>query len=220
VAGLAERHLPGSSLGETFTRILFDQFTRLRDGDRYWYQHSLPANLVREVRGTSLAEVVRRNTRLTNLQPDIFFFRASIGGTVFADANGDGRRQPREIGLAGTTVALVDAAGGTVATTSSDARGNYVFKRLALGSFRVIATPPGGGAPPGRPSRSRGASRSATATWPSRRRRRRRLRRFSCRRQSRRPSQPPIQPRGQLRIRWHSRQTSPLPIPPLLRHVA
>ena len=36
VAGLAEKHLPGSSLGETFTRIIVDQFARLRDGDRYW----------------------------------------------------------------------------------------------------------------------------------------------------------------------------------------
>jgi hypothetical protein len=35
VGGLAETHLPGSSLGATFTRIIVDQFTRLRDGDRF-----------------------------------------------------------------------------------------------------------------------------------------------------------------------------------------
>ena len=145
VAGLAEKHLPGSSLGETFTRIIVDQFARLRDGDRYWYQNSLPADLVREIKSTSLADIVRRNTTLTNLQPDVFFFRASIGGAVFADANRDGRRQQPESGLAGAAVTLVTAAGATVATTTSDARGNYVFKGVDLGRYSVVVTPAGGG---------------------------------------------------------------------------
>jgi len=153
VGGLAERHLPGSSLGETFTRILVDQFTRLRDGDRYWYQNALPADMVRKVQQTSLVDIVRRNTGLTNLQPDVFFFRTSIGGTVFADGNRDGRRQAAEPGLAGATVSLVDAAGTTVATTRSDAAGGYVFRRLDLGSFRVVVAPPAGVAGPGTTSR-------------------------------------------------------------------
>jgi peroxidase len=145
VAGLAEKHLPGSSLGETFTRILVDQFSRLRDGDRYWYQNSLPADAVREIQKTTLADIVRRNTQLTNLQGDVFFFRASIGGNVFADLNRDGRRQSQETGLSGTTITLVTAAGATIATTTTDARGNYVFKGLDLGSYKVVVTPRGGG---------------------------------------------------------------------------
>jgi peroxidase len=144
VAGLAERHLPGSSLGATFTRILVDQFSRLRDGDRYWYQNSLPANVVREVQRTSLVDIIRRNTQLTNLQPDVFFFRTSIGGTVFADGNRDGVRQSKEGGVAGATVTLVTAAGATVASTRSDARGDYSFRGIDLGSFRVVVTPPAG----------------------------------------------------------------------------
>jgi len=144
VAGLAERHLPGSSLGETFTRILVDQFTRLRDGDRYWFQNVLPAAVARDVQGTSLADIVRRNTGLTNLQADVFFFKASIGGTVFADLNRDGQRQAAESGLAGASVALVNAAGATVATTTTDARGTYVFQGLDLGTYRVVVTRPGG----------------------------------------------------------------------------
>ena len=144
VAGLAERHLPGSSLGETFTRILVDQFTRLRDGDRYWFQNVLPATVAREVRATSLADIVRRNTGLTNLQADVFFFKASIGGTVFADLNRDGRRQAAESGLAGASVTLVNAAGAAVATTTTDACGTYVFQGLDLGAYRVVVTRPGG----------------------------------------------------------------------------
>jgi len=145
VAGLAEKHLPGSSLGETFTRIIVEQFSRLRDGDRYWYQNALPADTVREIQKTTLADVVRRNTQLTNLQADVFFFRASIGGDVFADRNRDGRRQSQETALGGTIVMLVNAAGGTIATTRTDARGHYVFTGLDLGSYKVVVLPPGGG---------------------------------------------------------------------------
>lgn len=32
--GLAEKHAPGASVGPLFRRIIADQFTRLRDGDR------------------------------------------------------------------------------------------------------------------------------------------------------------------------------------------
>lgn len=144
VGGLAERHLPGSSLGETFTRIVVDQFTRLRDGDRWWYQNRgvLPADVARDVQATSLADIIRRNTGLVNLQPDVFFFRVSVGGSVFADLNRDGRRQAPEAGIAGVAVTLVNAAGITVAATTTDARGRYVFEHLDTGTYRAVVTRP------------------------------------------------------------------------------
>ncbi|MCB9111448.1 MAG: peroxidase [Anaerolineales bacterium] len=84
IGGLAEDHLPGSSVGETFTAILVDQFSRLRDGDRFWYQSSLPSDLVREINSTSLADIIRRNTKLTKLQANVFFFNDS---TVMIDSS-------------------------------------------------------------------------------------------------------------------------------------
>ena len=144
VGGLAETHQPGSSLGATFTRILVDQFTRLRDGDRFWYQNSLPGDLVRTVQGTTLADVIRRNSSVTNIQPEVFFFRASITGSVFGDGNRDGRRQRLEPGLASVAVSLVDASGTAVATAQTNARGEYAFRRLDIGSYRVVVTPAGG----------------------------------------------------------------------------
>ncbi|MEI6636669.1 MAG: peroxidase family protein, partial [Planctomycetota bacterium] len=144
IGGLAETHQPGSSLGATFTRILVDQFTRLRDGDRFWYQNSLPGDLVRTVQGTTLADVIRRNSSVTNIQPEVFFFRASITGSVFGDGNRDGRRQSPEPGLASVAVSLVDASGTAVATAQTNARGEYAFRRLDIGSYRVVVTPAGG----------------------------------------------------------------------------
>ena len=84
IGGLAEDHLPNSSVGTTFTAILVDQFTRLRDGDRFWYENSLSDNLVRDIRNTSLADIIRRNTGLTKLQEDVFFYNEST--TVIVDA--------------------------------------------------------------------------------------------------------------------------------------
>jgi len=145
VAGLAERHLPGSSLGETFTRIIVDQFTRLKSGDRYWYQNVLPRHLAREVGRTTLADVIRRNTGLRNLQADMFVFDARIGGTVFGDTNRDGRLQRQERPLAGVVLTLLDAVGRTVGQTTSDARGRYEFTGLEVGRYRVHVSQPAGG---------------------------------------------------------------------------
>ncbi|MFM7034858.1 MAG: peroxidase family protein [Planctomycetia bacterium] len=146
VGGLAEKHLPGSSVGPTFTKIIVDQFMRLRDGDRYWYQNVLPDAAVRTIQATTLADVIRRNTSVRNLQPDVFLFRTSVGGVVFGDRNGDGVRQSSESGLAAAVVTLVDATGATVARTRTDGRGAFSFDRLNLGSYRVVVTPAGGGA--------------------------------------------------------------------------
>ncbi len=75
VGGLAEKHAPGSSVGPLFQRIMVDQFTRLRDGDRHWYQSILRGDQLGEVDGTHLSDVIRRNTALTNLQSNVFVFR-------------------------------------------------------------------------------------------------------------------------------------------------
>jgi len=39
VGGLAEDHVPGSSVGKLLQTVLVDQFERIRDGDRFWYQN-------------------------------------------------------------------------------------------------------------------------------------------------------------------------------------
>jgi peroxidase len=144
VAGLAEQHLPGSSLGETFTRIIVEQFTRLRDGDRYWYQRILPRSLARSVERTTLADIVKRNTGLGNLQDDVFFFQTTLSGTVFSDRNGDGRRQRSDAALGQAAVSLMTTDGTLVATTQTDAHGRYRFDGFDLGSYRIEVTAVGG----------------------------------------------------------------------------
>ena len=77
VGGLAEDHVPGSMIGETFRTIIAEQFRRLRDGDRYWFENDpyFLANpgLLQDVRATTLADVVRRNTAIGDELPENVF---------------------------------------------------------------------------------------------------------------------------------------------------
>lgn len=142
VGGLAENHVPGGSVGPLFARIIADQFTRLRDGDRFWYQRDLPRDLLRQVESTTLADVIRRNTVVSNLQANVFFFQASISGQVFGDLNQDGMQQRSEAGLANIAVQLLDQAGNVVATTRTTSDGRYTFEHLDLGQYKVRVVAP------------------------------------------------------------------------------
>ena len=77
VGGLAEDHVPGANLGATFHAIITDQFTRLRDGDRFWYQNIFSGEVLQQIESTTLADVIRRNTDANNLQENVFYLPAS-----------------------------------------------------------------------------------------------------------------------------------------------
>lgn len=154
VGALAEDHVPGGSVGPTVRAILADQFGRLRAGDRFWYERNFAGQDLQDLRNTTLTDILRRNTALTNLQQDSFFFKADIHGIVFADANRNGRRDGREGPLSGRQVALVDAAGAIIARAVSDSRGMYRFdvaSGLRTGQSRVVALAPDGSVPSLRP---------------------------------------------------------------------
>lgn len=73
VGGLAEDHVRGALVGETIRAILKDQFERLRDGDRFWYEIYLPKDLLKEVRKQKLATIIRRNTAIDReIQNNVF----------------------------------------------------------------------------------------------------------------------------------------------------
>jgi hypothetical protein len=73
------------------------------------------------------AGTVKRNTELTKLQSNVFVFDSRIEGSVFSDLNRDARRDPREAGLVGWTVELVDSDNEVVSTQETNRTGNYRF---------------------------------------------------------------------------------------------
>ncbi len=73
VGGLAEDHYHQAMVGELFFSILKDQFERVRDGDRFWYQNSFSRNRITRLEKTTLADIIRRNTPVTHEIPDNVF---------------------------------------------------------------------------------------------------------------------------------------------------
>lgn len=76
IGGLAEDHRPGAMVGELVYVVLRDQFTRLRDGDRFWYQRALPPATVAALEARTLADIIRDNTDIgEELPADVFTAR-------------------------------------------------------------------------------------------------------------------------------------------------
>ncbi len=75
VGALAEDLLPGASVGALTATAYSVQFARLRDGDRFWYEHdpAFDASELDTLRTTRLADIVRRNSGVENVSNDLFF---------------------------------------------------------------------------------------------------------------------------------------------------
>lgn len=144
VGGLAEDHVKGGNVGETFARIIADQFTRLRDGDRFYYQNAFKGAELREIQNTKLSDILKNNTDLKNLQENVFFFQTSIEGRVFGDRNRDGNLGSSERTLGGRTVELLGSTGEVVMTTTSKPNGTFRFEGMPLGTYTVREVLPAG----------------------------------------------------------------------------
>lgn len=74
VGGLAEDvSKDGGQLGPTFRKILLRQFGELRKADRFWWENDLSPAEQEQVRGTTLANVIRANTGISDeIQDNVF----------------------------------------------------------------------------------------------------------------------------------------------------
>ncbi|MDJ0846218.1 peroxidase family protein [Crocosphaera sp.] len=74
IAGLGEKKINGGLLGETFSRILSDQFTRSRDGDRFFYLNDLDHLTVLDptLETVTLSQIIRRNSTIQTIQDNAF----------------------------------------------------------------------------------------------------------------------------------------------------
>jgi peroxidase len=151
--GVAEDHVSGSDVGPLFQSILVNQFTRLRDGDRFYFGNEHfnadEMNLLQQV--NTLTKVIEANTSVTNLQANAFIYTNSISGVVTAGGNlqpppGPGtpmRLQQPPAGIAGVLVTLLDSDGDVLATTTTNAKGQYSFNQsvgISTGEYTVSIT--------------------------------------------------------------------------------
>jgi hypothetical protein len=77
VGALAEDHVKGSSTGPLIRSVLVDQFTRLRDGDRFFYKNQFHGSELKAIDSTKLSDIIQRNTEISNIQDNVFIFHES-----------------------------------------------------------------------------------------------------------------------------------------------
>lgn len=75
---LAEDSVTPSGAGESIQAILVEQFERLRDADRFWYERSIEdggfftAEEIEEIEQTTYADIIKLNSEISNLAADVF----------------------------------------------------------------------------------------------------------------------------------------------------
>lgn len=75
VGMLCENPTEGSSVGQTIGTVITDQFRRLRDGDRFWFENDPDlASWKDTIANTKLMDVVRRNTEIGSELDETPFF--------------------------------------------------------------------------------------------------------------------------------------------------
>ncbi len=140
---LAEDHVRGASMGQLGKTIIADQFQRLRDGDRFWYQRQFSGKTLSDLEQTTLSGVIQRNTTTKNLQGNVFFMNAEVNGRIFMDLNGNGRQDRFEQGIAGVRVQLINDEGTVVDTTFTGRDGGYRFTSFnETGNYQVRIVAP------------------------------------------------------------------------------
>lgn len=76
---LAEDSVTPSGSGETIQAILVEQFERLRDADRFWYERNteeggfFTTEEIKEIEQTTYADIIKLNTEISNLAADVFY---------------------------------------------------------------------------------------------------------------------------------------------------
>jgi uncharacterized repeat protein (TIGR01451 family) len=92
---------------------------------------SYVANIVLNGDGTAGAMSGSSGNNFAKIVP------SSISGTVFLDQNNNGVQNGGDTGIANVAIELLNNAGAVVATTTTDASGNYSFTGLAPGNYAV-----------------------------------------------------------------------------------
>jgi peroxidase len=81
--GLAEDHVAGSVIGSTFGKIIGDQFTALRDGDRFYFENQkFDPHTLSQIKDTTLSDLILRDTDTTAIQSDAFVATERHSGTA------------------------------------------------------------------------------------------------------------------------------------------
>lgn len=104
VGAVAEDHVDGASVGEFVQTVLTDQFTRLRNGDRFWHESLLGEDELAVVQSTTLADIIERNTDIADLPENLFVSHA-------ADDHGNSADRATNLMIDGKRSGVIESLG-------------------------------------------------------------------------------------------------------------
>ncbi|CAJ0900786.1 1422_t:CDS:10 [Entrophospora sp. SA101] len=92
VGALAEDHLPGSNLGPLIRKSMIDQFTAIRDSDRFYYESpgsGWSLDEINQINNITWRDIITRNVPQFTLPTNIWFVQPSVtfGTTNIFDSN-------------------------------------------------------------------------------------------------------------------------------------
>ncbi len=130
---LAEDHISGGSIGRTLEQVLNEQFTRLRDGDYYYFENdpAFSGSDRTKIKDTELSKIIERNTSLDHLPRNVFKVRECNDNDGDGGHHGDGHHGGgRKTGSVNTTT--------TSSTTAIDAsKALTIFPNPNSGKFNL-----------------------------------------------------------------------------------
>lgn len=70
--GSCEKKKKYSMLGELFHKVIKEQFERIRNGDRLWYENRLTGKQICFINNTKLSDIIKRNTCIKHVPKNVF----------------------------------------------------------------------------------------------------------------------------------------------------
>jgi Ca2+-binding RTX toxin-like protein len=121
VGGLAEAHINGGMVGQTFWVVLHEQLDRLQEGDRLYYIDRVEnLDLYQVVEEQGFGAIIARNTGLTNLPENVF----ETSQLDTPPVTGDGDTPPIDDGDDGNDDGDGDSTGNDDDDDDDDTAGN------------------------------------------------------------------------------------------------
>lgn len=77
IGGTSEKRMPGAVVGPLFSCIIGEQFKRIKEGDRFWYENggqsgSFTPKQLHEIKRTSMARIICDNSAIGEIQLNAF----------------------------------------------------------------------------------------------------------------------------------------------------
>ena len=128
VGMLAEDHMPDALFGPTIMKIMEEQFTAIRDGDRFYYEidPDLSAEEKTQIKNTTLHDIIMRNTGITLMQDNVFeaMPHDSIPSNIFVSVETESF-----VAVPSVVLDIQNNTGGTPAGLTNQ-NGTYDFSNL------------------------------------------------------------------------------------------